>query len=141
MVHRLLTRYLAQGRSVNQQHLEDNCEHCSNMEQVAEQAERASIKYKQVEYMSERMGIPYQAHISGVTEWGIYAEIDQNKCEGLIPIHDLDGDYYEFDPKNFCLIGQRNHKRYSLGDPIVIEVKNCNLKKKQMDYIISKKKL
>lgn len=141
MVHRLLTRYLAQGRSVNQQHLEDNCEHCSNMEQVAEQAERASIKYKQVEYMSERMGIPYQAHISGVTEWGIYAEIDQNKCEGLIPIHDLDGDYYEFDPKNFCLIGQRNHKRYSLGDPIVIEVKNCNLEKKQMDYIISKKKL
>lgn len=138
MVHRLLTRYLAQGRSVNQQHLEDNCEHCSNMEQVAEQAERASIRYKQVEYMSERMGIPFQAHISGVTEWGIYAEIDQNKCEGLISIHDLDGDYYEFDQKNFCLIGQRTHKRYSLGDPIVIEVKNCNLEKKQMDFIISK---
>ena len=140
MVHRLLTRYLARGRSVNQQKLEDCCEHCSSMEQLAEQAERASIKYKQVEYMSKHMGIPYDATISGVTEWGIYAEINENKCEGLISIHDLEGDFYVFDEKNYCLIGQRTHKRYTLGDQIKIEVRNCNLEKKQMDYIISKEK-
>lgn len=113
---------------------EELCEHCSNMEQLAESAERSSIKYKQVEYMSERMNQTFDAVISGVTEWGIYAEIIENKCEGMIPIRSLGGDYYEFDEKNYCLIGQKTHKRYRLGDPVKIQVVNCNLERRQMDY-------
>ena len=134
MVHRLLTRYLNGGRSVNQAKYEEYCEHCSGREQLAEQAERASIKYKQVEYMSDRMGQVFDAVISGVTEWGIYAEIIENKCEGMIPIRSLGGDYFEFDDKNYCLIGQRTRKRYRLGDHVKIKVVRCNLEKKQMDY-------
>ncbi len=134
MVHRLLTRYLAGGRSVSQPKYEEYCEHCSNREQVAAQAERASIKYKQVEYMADRLGQTYDAVISGVTEWGIYAEIIENKCEGMIPMRTLGGDYYEFDDKNYCLIGQRTRKRYRLGDHVQVRVANCNLEKKQMDY-------
>ncbi len=136
MVHRLLTRYLAGGRSVSQSRYEEYCEHSSNMEQLAEQAERASIKYKQVEYMSERMGQAYDAVISGVTEWGIYAEIIENKCEGLIPIRSLGGDYFEFDEKNYCLTGHSTGRKYRLGDPIKVMVSSCNLEKKQMDYEI-----
>lgn len=134
MVHRLLTRYLAGGRSVSQMKYEEFCEHCSNREQVAEQAERASIKYKQVEYMADRLGQTYDAVISGVTEWGIYAEIIENKCEGMIPIRSLGGDYYEFDEKNYCLTGQRTRRRFRLGDHVQIRVARCNLEKKQMDY-------
>ena len=134
MVHRLLTRYLAGGRTVSQPKYEEYCEHCSAQEQLAEQAERASIKYKQVEYMADRMGQVFDAVISGVTEWGIYAEIIENKCEGMIPIRSLGGDYFEFDEKNYCLIGQRTRKRYRLGDHLKIKVARCNLEKKQMDY-------
>jgi ribonuclease R len=134
MVHRLLTRYLNGGRSVNQAKYEEYCEHCSGREQLAEQAERASIKYKQVEYMSDRMGQVFDAVISGVTEWGIYAEIIENKCEGMIGIRSLGGDYYEFDEKNYCITGQRTRKRYRLGDHVKIKVVRCNLEKKQMDY-------
>ena len=134
MVHRLLTRYLNGGRTVSQPKYEEYCEHCSGQEQLAEQAERASIKYKQVEYMSDRMGQVFDAVISGVTEWGIYAEIVDNKCEGMIPIRSLGGDYFEFDDKNYSLIGQRTRKRYRLGDHIKIKVARCNLEKKQMDY-------
>ena len=134
MVHRLLTRYIAGGRSVNQAKYEEYCEHCSGREQLSEQAERASIKYKQVEYMADRMGQVFDAVISGVTEWGIYAEIVENKCEGMIPIRSLGGDYYEFDEKNYCLIGQRTRKRYRLGDHLKVKVARCNLEKKQMDY-------
>ena len=134
MVHRLLTRYLNGGRTVSQPKYEEYCEHCSGQEQLAEQAERASIKYKQVEYMSDRMGQVFDAVISGVTEWGIYAEIVENKCEGMIPIRSLGGDYFEFDDKNYCLIGQRTRKRYRLGVHIKIKVARCNLEKKQMDY-------
>ena len=136
VVHGLLTRYLQGGRSVSQPRYEEHCEHCSSMEQLAEQAERASIKYKQVEYMSERMGQAYDAVISGVTEWGIYAEIVENKCEGLIPIRALGGDYFEFDEKNYCLTGHSTGKRYRLGDPIKVYVSSCNLEKKQMDYAL-----
>lgn len=134
MVHRLLTRYIGGGRSVSQPKYEEYCEHCSAQEQLAEQAERASIKYKQVEYMSERMGQVFDAVISGVTEWGIYAEIIENKCEGMIGIRSLGGDYFEFDEKNYCIIGQRTRKRYRLGDHVKIKVVRCNLEKKQMDY-------
>ena len=136
MVHRLLTRYLDGGRSASKPKYEELCDHSSSMEQLAASAERASIKYKQVEYMAERMGITYDAIISGVTEWGLYAEIIENKCEGLIPMRDLDDDYYEFDERNYCLVGRRTHKRYALGDTIKIQVARCNLEKKQLDFAL-----
>jgi ribonuclease R len=134
MVHRLLERYLVGGRSVSMEKWEDLCKHSSEMEQLAAQAERASIKYKQVEYMSERLGNVYDGVISGVTEWGLYVEINENKCEGMLPIRDLDDDYYEFDEKNYCLAGRRNHKLYRLGDPIRIQVVRANLERKQLDF-------
>ena len=134
MVHRLLEKYLFQnGKSVNLEKLEEECKHSSEMEQLAANAERASIKYKQVEYMSERLGQEYDGVISGVTEWGLYVEINENKCEGLVPIRDLDDDYYEFDEKNFCLIGHRKKRIYRLGDPIRIQIARANLEKKQLD--------
>ena len=123
MVHRLLERYMAGGRSVNVHTLEDECEHASDMEQLAANAERASIKYKQVEYMSERLG-------------QLYVEINENKCEGLVPIRDLEDDYYEFDEKNYCLMGRRKHRIYRLGDPIRIKVARANLERKQLDFAL-----
>ncbi len=137
MVHRLLTRYLAGGRSAQAEKYENLCEHSSAMEQTAASAERASIKYKQVEFMGERIGNVYDGVISGVTEWGLYVEINENKCEGMIPIRDLDNDYYEFDEKNYCLIGRRHHQKYSLGDPIRIKVAKANLAKKQLDFTLA----
>ncbi len=136
MVHRLLTRYLAGGRSAQADKYETLCEHSSAMEQTAASAERASIKYKQVEFMSERIGNVYDGVISGVTEWGLYVEINENKCEGMIPIRDLDNDYYDFDDKNYCLIGRRRHRIFSLGDPIRIKVAKANLVKKQLDFTL-----
>ena len=136
MVHRLLTRYLDGGRSASKPKYEELCDHSSSMEQLAASAERASIKYKQVEYMADRMGITYDAIISGVTEWGIYAEIIENKCEGLVPMRDLDDDYYEFDERNYCLVGRRTHKRYALGDTVKVQVARCNLEKKQLDFAL-----
>lgn len=136
MVHRLLTRYLAGGRSASESKYEDLCEHSSAMEQIAANAERASIKYKQVEFMSERLGLTYDGVISGVTEWGLYVELNENKCEGMIPIRDLDDDYYEFDEKNYCLRGRRKNKLYSLGDAITIKVARANIEKKQLDFVL-----
>ena len=136
MVHRLLTRYLAGGRSVQADKYEALCEHSSAMEQTAASAERASVKYKQVEFMSERLGCVYDAVISGVTEWGLYAEITENKCEGMIPMRDLNDDFYEFDERNYCLIGRRKHRRFSLGDPVKIKVARTNLEKKMLDFAL-----
>lgn len=136
MVHRLLERYLAGGRSVIKSKYEDICEHCSTMEQTAANAERASIKYKQVEFMSDKLGRVYDGVISGVTEWGLYVELNENKCEGLVPIRDLDDDYYEFDEKNYCLIGRRKKQQYRLGDPITIKVAQANLERKQLDFML-----
>lgn len=134
MVHRLLERYLAGGRSVVKNKYEELCEHCSGMEQTAANAERASIKYKQVEFMSDKLGMVFDGVISGVTEWGLYVELNENKCEGLVPIRDLDDDYYEFDEKNYCLIGRRKKQQYRLGDPITIKVAQANLERKQLDF-------
>lgn len=136
MVHRLLERYMAGGRSVNVQSLEGECKHASDMEQLAANAERASIKYKQVEFMGERLGEEYDGVISGITEWGLYVEINENKCEGLVPIRDLEDDYYEFDEKNYCLMGRRKHRIYRLGDPIRIKVARANLERKQLDFAL-----
>ncbi|MBR3854693.1 MAG: ribonuclease R [Bacteroidaceae bacterium] len=135
LVHRLLTRYLVQNsRSASQAKYEDFCEHCSAQEQVAANAERASIKYKQVEFMSEHIGEEYDAVISGVTEWGIYAEINENKCEGMIPLRTLQDDYYEFDDANYCLVGRRTHRKYMIGDAVRIRIVRANLDRKQLDY-------
>ncbi len=136
MVHRLLDRYKAGGRSANQEKTEEYCKHSSEMEQLAAQAERASIKYKQVEFMGERLGKVYAGTISGVTEWGLYVEIDENKCEGLVPIRDLEDDYYEFDEKNYCLIGRRQKKRYRLGDHVTVQIARADLVKKQLDMAL-----
>ena len=136
MVHRLLARYAEGGRSVNEKKLEEECKHSSEMELTAASAERASIKYKQVEFLIERLGEEYDGVISGVTEWGLYVEINENKCEGLVPIRDLADDFYEFDEKNYCLMGRRTHKIYRLGDPIRIQVARANLEKKQLDFAL-----
>ena len=106
------------------------------MEQLAAQAERASIKYKQVEYMSYHLGQVYDGVISGVTDWGIYVELNENKCEGMIPIRSLDDDFYEFDEKNYCIIGRHNHKRYQLGDELTVKIIRTDLVKKQIDLEI-----
>ncbi len=137
MVHRLLTRYAEGGRSANEKHCEELCEHCSEMELIAQNAERDSIKYKMVEFMSDKLGQVFDAHISGITSYGVYAEIDENHCEGMIPMRDLDDDYYEFDERNFCLVGRRRHHKYQLGDAIRIQVARANLEKKQLDFTLS----
>ena len=136
MVHRLLARYLAGGRTAQEAKYEDLCDHSSNMEQIAANAERASIKYKQVEFMGERMGQEFDGTISGVTEWGLYVEVNENKCEGMIPMRELDDDFYDFDEKAYCLTGRRFHKKYSLGDPIRIKVVRANLERKQLDFAL-----
>ncbi len=136
MVHRLLDRYLAGGRSVNLQKLEDQCKHSSEMEQLAATAERSSIKYKQVEYMQEHIGDKFSGIISGVTEWGLYVELNDNLCEGLVPMRDLADDYYDFDEKNHCLVGRRHNHRYRLGDNVDIRVARADLEKKQLDFVL-----
>ncbi|MBQ6162351.1 MAG: ribonuclease R [Prevotella sp.] len=136
MVHRLLTRYLLGGRSANERYYEELCEHSSDMEQIAQNAERDSIKYKMVEFMGEHVGEEYDAHISGIQSYGIYCEIDENHCEGLVPMHDLDDDFYDFDEKNFCLVGRRRHHKYQLGDAIRIKVAQANIERKQLDFVI-----
>lgn len=136
MVHRLLEKYLNGGRTVNQEKLEEECKHSSDMEQLAANAERASIKYKQVEYMADHLGEVYKGVISGVTEWGLYVELDENKCEGLVPNRDLADDYYDFDPKNYCLTGRRHNHRYRLGDEITVQVARADLQKRQLDFAL-----
>ncbi len=137
MVHRLLTRYANGGRSANEKHYEELCEHCSEMELVAQNAERDSIKYKMVEFMADKVGETYDAHISGITSYGIYAEIDENHCEGMIPMRDLGDDYYDFDERTFCPVGRRHHHKYQLGDAIRIQVARADLEKKQLDFTVA----
>ncbi|MDD2285189.1 MAG: ribonuclease R [Paludibacter sp.] len=137
MVHRLLERYASGGKGVNQNEYEELCKHSSDMEQLAANAERASIKYKQVEFMAQHVGKVFDGVISGVTEWGIYVELIENKCEGMIPIRDLDDDYYTFDEKNYCLVGRRYHKKFQLGDELTVRVAKANLDKKQLDFVLA----
>ena len=136
MVHRLMTRYEQGGRSANERYYEELCEHSSDMEQIAQNAERDSIKYKMVEFMGEHVGEEFDAHISGIQSYGIYCEIDENHCEGLVSMRDLDDDFYDFDEKNFCLVGRRRHHRYQLGDAIRIRVAQANLERKQLNFEI-----
>lgn len=136
MVHRLLARYAEGGRSVDKVKTEEECRHDSDMEVLASNAERASIRYKQVEFMRDRLGEIYEGVISGVTEWGFYVELDDNMCEGLVPIRDLADDYYDLDEKNYCLIGRRHGVRYTLGDRVKVQVARADLERKQLDFAL-----
>lgn len=136
MVHRILTDYLNNAKPVNADELELKCKHSSDMEKRAADAERASVKYKQVEFLMDKIGVEFDGVISGVTEWGIFVEIVENKCEGLVRLRDLTDDYYFFDEESYSIIGKRYKKRYRLGDPIRIEVKKADLTRKQLDFKI-----
>ena len=134
MVHRLLFHYLNGGQSANADHYEKLCQHSSQMEKKAADAERASVKYKQAEYLRDQVGNVFSGVISGVTEWGMYVEIIENKCEGMIRLRDISDDFYTLDEKNYAIIGQRKKKVYQLGDEVKIRVKNVDLTKKQIDF-------
>ncbi|MCL1867805.1 MAG: ribonuclease R [Paludibacter sp.] len=138
MVHRLLESYAEGAKSANADEYEEYCEHSSKMEQIASNAERASIKYKQVEFLSDKIGEVYDGVISGVTEWGIYVELIENKCEGMISIRDLDDDFYVLDEKNYCLEGRRRHRKFQLGDQLTVRIARADLNKKQLDFALEK---
>jgi len=137
MVHRMLYHYLNNGKSKSKSKYEGYCKHSSEMEQLATEAERASIKYKQVEFMQDKIGKSFDGIISGVSEFGIFVEIIENKCEGLVSVRDLLNDFYEYDEDNYWLIGRNSGKIYQLGDKVKVEVARTNLAKKQLDLLIS----
>ena len=134
MVHRLLQRYQEGGRSASATKYEDLCEHCSQQEQLATTAERASIKYKQVEFMGDRIGQEFDGIVSGISEFGLYVEEAASKCEGMVPLRNLTGDYYEFDEDNYRLVGRRRHRVYNLGDKVRFRVERANLERRQLDF-------
>jgi ribonuclease R len=134
MVHRLLDRYLKGGSSVDKNEFEESCRHSSEMERKALEAERASIKYKQAEFLLDKVGQEFNGLISGVSKYGIYVELEGNKCEGMISLRYLDDDFYYLDEDNYKVLGAQFGKEYKLGDPIRIRVKKINLAKKQMDF-------
>ena len=136
MVHRLLEKYLEGGRSANEQKYENLCRHSSDMESRAANAERASIKYKQVEFMQDHIGKIYPGVISGITDWGVYVEL-KNKIEGMVPIRELDDDFYIFDEKNYALVGRHSGKKYQLGDDVNVKIWRTNLERKQLDFLLS----
>ncbi len=135
MVHRLLQHYLDGGAPANKNEYEELCEHSSDREKLATEAERDSIKYMQVKFMQKHIGEDFMGVISGVTEWGVFIELIDNKCEGMIRIRDFKDDYYEFDEKNYAIEGQRNGKIFQLGDQIMVTVKNADLDRKQLDFV------
>ncbi len=137
LVHRLLADHLTGAPSRNQKKFEKMCRHASKMEILAMEAERSSIKYKQAEFMKDKIGQVFEGVISGVTEWGIFVEIIENKCEGMIPMRGLAGDFYEYDEDNYCIRGRRTGKKYQMGDPVRIEVVRVNLARKQIDMALA----
>jgi ribonuclease R len=134
MVHRLLQFYLDGAKSADEELYETKCLHCSTMEGLATNAERDSIKYMQVKYMQDHQDQEFLGVISGVTEWGIYVEIIENKCEGMVRIRDIKDDYYTFDEKQYALVGATSNQLLQLGDEIFVKVKNADLVKKQLDF-------
>jgi ribonuclease R len=134
MVHGLLTTYLDGENPGSQDKYEKLCDHSSKMERLANEAERASVKYKQVEFMSDKTGQVFDGVISGVTEWGIYVEIIENQCEGMVSVRDLADDFYEYDEENYCIRGRTTGKLYTLGDRVKVEVVKADMQKKQLDY-------
>ena len=137
MVHRMLQHYLDDGKHLNKNEYEDKCEHSSEREKRAADAERASIKYKQVEFMASAEKKAFEGLISGVTEWGIYVEIIETKCEGMIRMSDMTDDFYEFDEKNYRLVGRRKKKVYTLGDKINVLVKKTDIDKRLIDLVFA----
>ena len=136
MVHRLLASYLDGGKSADEEKLEKQCRYCSDMEKRASGAERASIKFKQAEFLADKIGEEFSGIITGVAKWGLFVEMDENKCEGLVPIRDLDDDFYELDEENYQIIGKRTRKIYQLGDSVRVKIEKVNLPKKQVDFKI-----
>ncbi len=136
MVHRLLDHYMKGGKTVNQNEYEQHCQHSTDMEIKASEAERASVKYKQVQYLQDKKSEVFNGIISGVTEWGFYVELIDNKCEGLVRLRDIGNDFYELDEKNYCIIGHRSRRIFSLGDEVMVVVKNTDLVKKQIDFLL-----
>ncbi|RYG08447.1 MAG: ribonuclease R, partial [Chitinophagaceae bacterium] len=134
MVHRLLQDYLAGEKSADAEFYEVASAHSSAMEKRAAEAERASIKYKQAEYLEGNVGNVYPGIITGVTEWGMYVEIEENKCEGMVRLREISDDFYVLDEKNYCIVGQRKKKKYQLGDEVIIKVKKVDLAKRQIDF-------
>jgi VacB/RNase II family 3'-5' exoribonuclease len=134
MVHRLLQHYLDGGISANQQEVEAQCKHSSEMEQLSTEAERASIKYKQVQFLQDKIGEEFEGVISGVSEWGIYVEIMNGLCEGMVKMRDIDYDYYTFDPENYAAVGRSSGKMFRMGDSVNIRIMRADLLKKQLDF-------
>ena len=134
MVHRLLARYLENGESAKKDKYEEECRYASERELVAADAERTSTKYKLVEFMMDKIGEEYEGHVSGITEWGMYVEIEPTKIEGMVSVRDLKSDFYEFDEARYRLVGKRRHKQFRLGDPVRIRVKSANLEQRLLDY-------
>jgi ribonuclease R len=139
MVHRMLEHYLADGNSLNETTYEKKCQHSSDMEKVASDAERASIKYKQVEFMESMIGEDFEGIVSGVTEWGIFVEITQTKCEGMVRLSELDDDYYIFEPDQFRAIGQNTGKIYTLGDEVYVKVIKTDINRRTIDLEMAKR--
>lgn len=137
MVHRLLAHYLAGGKPMTANDLEVACKHSTDMEIKASEAERASIKFKQVQYLLDRKDEVFNGMISGVTEWGLYVEIVESKCEGLIRVRDLVDDFYELNEDQYCLVGHRSKKVYQLGDLLKVRLKSADLMKKQIDFVLA----
>jgi len=135
MVHRLLQHYLDGGGSVNRAAYEIKCEHSSEREKRAADAERASIKYKQVEYMTMAEDREYDGLISGVTEWGVYVEIVDTKVEGMVRMSDLDDDYYEYDEKKYRIVGRKTGKVYRLGDRVTVRIKKTDIDRRLIDLV------
>ena len=134
MVHRLLARYLDNGESAKKDQYEEACRYASERELVAADAERTSIKYKLVEFMMDKIGEEYDGHVSGITEWGMYVEIEPTKIEGMVSVRDIKSDFYEFDEPRYRLVGKRRHHQFCLGDPVRIRVKSANLEQRLLDY-------
>jgi len=140
MVHRLIEHYLNGGASVNEAEFEEYCEHCSDMERKAVDAERESVRYKQAEFMLEKVGQEFAGVISGVSKWGVFVEIDEVKAEGLVPIASLTDDYYYLDEENYQIVGRKSNNIYRLGDAVVVFVQSVDLVKKQMEFSFIKEK-
>ena len=137
MVHRLLSHYLAGGKSPDKAEYERKCEHSSDMEVRAAEAERASVKYKMVEFMLDRIGQEFDGHISGVTEWGIYVELDETHIEGMVSLRDMTDDFYNFNQDEYAIIGHKTGRRYTLGDAVRIKVLRADLARKQLDFQVT----
>jgi ribonuclease R/exosome complex exonuclease DIS3/RRP44 len=136
MAHRLLQRYLDGGKSANKEVYEEQCDHCSEMEIFSVNAERDSIKFMQVKFMQDHQDQEFLGVISGVTDFGVFIEIVENKCEGMVRLSDIKEDHFEFDAKNFTITGRKTNKSYQLGDEVYVKVKNADLSKRQLDFTL-----